>query len=322
MKLNTTLPLAPFTLAAGFLLSTSVGCSDEPSDDAAGAGGTITTDTGGSTSGGSPGAGGAETTTGGTEGTTGGSPGAGGDPGTGGDDGGTGGAPELNGDTLLGVDGKFWPFRANNADDTGSFKYWLTSSTEACPAEGYSKVEVYTGKGDPATQYNVQFEVRGALAIHCMDNGTPMGTAPNPTGINAALYLGGEPTTGSLINTISLTVSPDVAGAESNTYYLNGMPSDSGMCDEQITYDVQYKGTFMMMGDSTVTLSFNSPECQTLQNCGADAATCAPRSIDTEGIEVRASPPQPVNDVFFGDDGQQDVYPQWLIFDIQEITTP
>jgi hypothetical protein len=330
MTLNKTLPFAPLTLAAGFILSLGVGCSDGGTSDG-GAGGSGPADTGGAAngSGGATGgvggataaAGGATAAAGGATAAAGGATAAaGGATGATGATAGTGGAAELNGDTLLGVDGKFWAFRANNADDTGSFKYWLTSSTEACPSEGFSNVEVYTGKGDPTLKYTVNFEIRGALALHCYENGTPSGTAPNPTGINEALYLGGEPTAGSMIDTISLTVSPDVATAAANTYYLNGIPADSAMCDEQITYDVQYKGTFEMMGDSTVTLAFNSPDCQALQNCGPDAAVCAPRSIDTEGIEVRASAPQPVNDVFFGDAGQTDLYPQWLIFDIQEIT--
>jgi hypothetical protein len=330
MTLNKTLPFAPLTLAAGFLLSMGVGCSDGGTSD--GAGGSGATDTGGATNGtggATGGAGGATGAAGGATGAAGGATGAAGGAtgGAGGATGaaggataGTGGAAELTGDTLLGVDGKFWPFRANNEDDTGSSKYWLTSSTDACPGEGHSIVEEYTGKGEAGQLYTVQFEIRGALALRCYENGTPSGTTPNPAGINEALYLGGEPTAGSMINTISLTVSPDVAGATANTYYLNGMPSDSGMCDEQITYDVQYKGTFQMMGDSTVTLAFNSPDCQALPNCGADAASCAPRTIDTEGIEVRASAPQPVSDAFFPESGQVDLYPQWLIFDIQEIT--
>jgi hypothetical protein len=270
-------------------------------------GGTATGGSGGSTTGGTASDGGTST---------------GGGDATGGGDG-TGGAAELNGDTLLGVDGKFWPFRAKSSADTGSSKYWLVNAPdEACPAEGFSIVEEYTAMGDPTQQYTVQFEIRGALALRCFENGTPTGMTADANGVNEALYMGGEPSGTSMTNVIALTVSPDVATAEANTYYLNGIPASSGTCDEGITYDVQYKGSFVIMGDSKVTLSFNAPECQTLQNCGADAATCAPREIDTDGIEVRASSPQPVSDVFFVDDTQVDLYPQWLIFDIQDITTP
>lgn len=323
MKLIKTIPIASTSLVtAGLLLSASLGCSDdaEPAVGTGGAGAGTGGASGGSTTGGASTGGAASggAASGGAASGGAASGGTGGTAGTGGD--GTGGAAELNGDTLLGLDGKFWPIRANNGDDTGSSKYWLTASDAACPAEGHTIMEEYTGKGDAAKQYTVNFEVRGALALHCYDGGTASGMTADAAGMNEALYVGGASSGESSTSMVALTVSPDVAGAEANTYYLNGIPSSSGMCDEGITYDVKYTGSFVMMGDSTVTLSYHSADCQALANCGAEAASCTPREIDTEGIEVRASSPQPVSDVFFVDDTQVDVYPQWLIFDVTEVT--
>jgi hypothetical protein len=147
-----------------------------------------------------------------------------------------------------------------------------------------------------------------------------MAMAPDPVGINQAFYVGGQQFGDSFLNTVELAVTPPVADATASNYFLNGIPSTSEMCDAEITYDVQYKAQFEIMGDSAITLSTRASDCTVLQNCGADpaGAGCDPRIVNVDGVEVRASPSQPIFDYLNG----MDFYPQWLVFDIQSITTP
>lgn len=308
--------IVPFAL---FILSTPLACSDdsgEPSDTGSGvAGNNSAAGTGGSanmTSGGAMNSGTAGMPMGGTGGTAmAGSGGMGDDT-----------MVALTEDSILqpGLNGIFSPLRAANSEDTGSFKYNVEAA-DVCPAEGSTILRESIAQGDPAQAYQINFELRGALALHCYSGGTPLGMSADPAGINQAFYMGGAPSGDSTGTQVVLTVSPDVPTATANTYYLNGIPAASGTCDEGITYDVQYKGSFTVMGGSTVTLGYLAPECQALQNCGADPASCAPREIDVSGVEVRASAPQPVSDPFFVGDEQVDLFPQWLVFDIQSIDT-
>jgi hypothetical protein len=221
------------------------------------------------------------------------------------------------------MDGMFWPFRAKSGEaPTDPSSYWLVATPEECPADGLADTKEIQAMGTPGQQYTVHYAVRGALALRCYEGGTPMATTPDAAGINESLYSGGMPSGDSTVNTIELAVSPAVETEAANNYFLNGIPSDSAMCDTGITYDVGYEGSFVIMGDSKVTLTAMFPDCTALQNCGADAASCAPRTVNVDDVEVRASSPQPVNDVFFINDEQVDLYPQWLVFDIQSITTP
>jgi hypothetical protein len=221
----------------------------------------------------------------------------------------------------------FWAFRATNPEDPGDSKYLLTNSGEECPAgdswdtSGVTPSKMYQATGTPGQKYTVNFELRGALALRCYTDGTPTAMTADPMGPNEAFYVGGQQFGDSPLNTLELAVSPDVADETASTYFLNGIPSSSDMCDTPITYDVQYKGQFVIMGDSMVTLSTHASDCTAPQNCGADptgAAGCDPRIIDVEGVEVHASPSQPIFDYLDG----HEVYPQWFVFDIQSITTP
>jgi hypothetical protein len=217
-------------------------------------------------------------------------------------------------------------FRAMNGTDPGDFQYLLTQSDEECPTgdtwetSGVTRSTEYQAMGTPGEQYTINFELRGALALRCYTDGTPTGMVPDATGVNEAFYVGGQQFGDSPLNTLELAVTPAVTGATASTYFLNGIPSTSDMCDPQITYDVQYQGQFVIMGDSTVTLSTHASDCHVPQNCGADpaGAGCDPRIVNVDGVEVRASPSQPILDYLNG----TTFYPQWFVFDIQSITSP
>jgi hypothetical protein len=156
------------------------------------------------------------------------------------------------------------------------------------------------------------------VSLRCYTDGTPTGMTADPAGVmQPAFYVGGQQFGDSPLNTIQLAVTPPVADEASSTYFLNGIPSTSEMCDAPISYDVGYQAQFAIMGDSMVTLTTHASDCAVPQNCGVDpAAGCDPRIVDVDGLEVRASPMQPIFDYL----GGMDFYPQWFVFDIQSVT--
>ena len=327
---QTTQPTSSSTDTSGGAQGTATSTSTNPtSSGGAGGGGSMDTGAGGGSTdtgaggGGSTGAGGGSTDTGAGGGSDTGA-GGGGSTGAGGGD--TAGMDELNPDTLIpGLDGLFWAFRTTNPEDPGDFKYLLTATGEECPVgdswatSGTTVTKEYQVMGTPGQKYTINFELRGALGLRCYADGTPTGMTADPAGINEAFYVGGQQFGDSVLNTVELAVTPAVADEAASTYFLNGIPSTSEMCDEQITYDVQYTASFVVMGDSTVTLSTHASDCTALQNCGADpaGAGCDPRIINVDGEQVNASPMQPIFDYL----GGAEFYPQWLVFDIQSITT-
>jgi len=179
---------------------------------------------------------------------------------------------------------------------------------------------MFTAKGTAGQKYTVNFQLRGAMALRCVSGGTPSAMMGDAMGTkNNTFYVGGTQFMDSPINTWQFDVTPPVTGETANTYFLNGIPSTSGQCDAKLTYDVGYTGKFVVAGDSNITLSAHSSDCKVPQNCGADptgAAGCKPRTIDMTGVEVHASPMQPVADIF----DMTTFYPQWVVIDITSIT--
>ena len=294
-----------------------------------------TTSTGGSAgTGGTGGTGGSAAGTGGTGGTAAGGAGAGGAGGTGaagmaGTAGaGMAGSGGLDPNYIVpGLDGLYWELRTmNETAPTDARKYWLTDmSGDACPtgpdwgSAGLTRTKVFTAMGTPGQKYTINFEIRALMALRCYTGGTPSDMTPNATAPNNTFYAGGMQFMDSPINTYELAITPAVTGEATSTYFLNGIPSTSGKCDEKITYEVSYKNKFVIMGDSTITLSNHLSDCQALQNCGAMATgDCAARTVDVTGVEVHASPYQPVADIF----NDTKFYPQWMVFDVQSITSP
>jgi len=322
-----------FALLALFTLAAGVGCSDNGGDNGSG-GSSGSGATGGATSGAGGGAGTAgQAGSGGTGGSAGSMSGAGG-AGTGGmagtDAGGAGmaGNSALDPATIIpGLDGLYWELRTmNEVAPTDPRKYWLTdTAADTCAtgadwtASGLTRTKAFTAMGTPGQKYTINFQLRALMALRCYEGGTPSAMMPNATAPNNTFYVGGTQFMSSPINTYQLEITPAVTGEPSSTYFLNGIPSSSGMCDQGITYEVAYKNKFVIMGDSTITLSNHLSDCQALQNCGpVPTGECAPRTVDVMGVEVHASPYQPVANIF----NDTTFYPQWVVIDIQSITSP
>jgi hypothetical protein len=271
---------------------------------------------GGMTAGGSGGA-----PVGGSAGT-----GAGGMPTGAGGMGMAGGGGTLDPATLVpGLDGWYWEISATNGDDPGGNNYYLNESNQQCPSTnswattGVSRTKTFEMKGTAGTKYTINFEVRGAMGLRCYTGGTAIQMQPSDTGPNNGWYVGGKQANDSIWNTYELDVSPAVTG-EANTYFLNGIPSTSNSCDKELSYEVNFKAKFVVMGDSTLTFTTHDANCKAQQNCGPTPASgCVPRTIALTGLSpAPTAVHQPVADVI----GVNTFYPQWLYFDVQSITSP
>jgi len=277
-----------------------------------GVGGSAGTGTGAGGSGGAPAGGSAGTGAGGM--TT----GAGGM--------GAGGAPPLDPATLIpGLDGWYWEITATNGDNPGGNNYYLNDSNQQCPSTnmwattGVSRTKTFQMKGTAGTKYTINFELRGAMGLRCYTGGTAIQMQPADTGPNNGWYVGGKQANDSIWNTYELDVTPPVTG-EANTYFLNGIPSTSNSCDKELTYELNFKAKFVVMGDSTLTFTTHDANCKAQQNCGPTPASgCMPRTIDLSGLSpAPTAVHQPVANAI----GANTFYPQWFYFDVQTITSP
>jgi hypothetical protein len=224
-----------------------------------------------------------------------------------------------------GLDGWYWEINTTNGDNPGGNNYWLTDSGQQCPQNsnwamaGVSRTKTFKMMGTSGTKYTINFALRGAMGFRCYTGGTPTAMQPNPNSPNNGWYVGGQQYNNSIWNTYELDVgSPSVTG-EANTYFLNGIPSTSNACDQELTYEMNYTAKFAVMGDSTLTFTTHDTNCKAQQNCGPTPTTaCVPRQIDLSGMSPAATFTQPVTDLV----GGNTFYPQWFYFDVTSITSP
>jgi hypothetical protein len=285
----------------------------------------------GPTSGGTAGAGGG----GGAGASAGGSGGMPAGGGTGGTD--VGGSPSAGGmgaagggaldpaTVVPGLDGWYWEISTTNGSNPGGNNYWLTDNGQTCPQNsdwaqaGVTREKTFKVMGTPGTKYTINFELRGAMGFRCYTGGTPTTMQPSTTAANNGWYVGGQQYNNSIWNTYELDVqNPPVTG-EANTYFLNGIPSTSNTCDQELTYEMRYTAKFVVMGDSTLRFSTHDTNCKAQQNCGpTPTASCAPRQIDLSGMSPAATITQPVANAV----GGSTYYPQWFYFDVKSVTSP
>lgn len=233
----------------------------------------------------------------------------------------------LDPNTLVpGLDGWYWEIDTTNGQNPGGNNYWLTDNGQQCPQNsdwnqaGVTRSKDFKMMGTSGTKYTINFELRGAMGFRCYTGGMAAQTQPNANSPNNGFYVGGQQYNNSIWNTYELDVqSPPVTGATSNTYFLNGIPSTSNACDQELTYEMRYTASFQVMGDSTLHFSTHDTNCKAQQNCGPTPTTsCAPRSVDLSGMSPAATFTQPVANTI----GGTTFYPQWLYFDVKSITSP
>jgi hypothetical protein len=249
--------------------------------------------------------------------------------GTGTGAGGSGGSGALDPNTLVpGLNGWYWEITTTNGQNPGGNNYWLTDNGQSCPtganwlATGVSRSKDFPVMGTANTKYTINFQLKGAMGFRCYTGGTATTMTPNPNGANNGWYVGGQQANDSIWNTYEIDVqNPSVTG-EANTYFLNGVPysSTAGVCDQELTYDMETKGSFAVMGNSTIHVWTHDTNCKAQQNCGPTPSTgCMPRTIDVSGLNPPATMVhQPVvNSV-----GGNTFYPQWFYFTVTSITSP
>ncbi len=243
--------------------------------------------------------------------------------------GGSGGSGALDPNTLVpGLNGWYWEITTTNGQNPGGNNYWLTDNNQSCPtganwlATGVTRSKDFAVMGTANTKYTINFQLKGAMGFRCYTGGTATTTTPNPNGANNGWYVGGQQANDSIWNTYEIDVqNPSVTG-EANTYFLNGVPysSTAGVCDQELTYDMETKGSFAVMGNSTIHVWTHDTNCKAQQNCGPTPSTgCMPRTIDLSSLNPPATVVhQPVvNSV-----GGNTFYPQWFYFTVTSITSP
>jgi hypothetical protein len=241
--------------------------------------------------------------------------------------GGMGGSGAIDVDTFFSpnLNGLYYELRTYNDMDPGDSMYLLTeASGDACPTgadwktSGIDRSKMFTAKGTAGQKYTVDFQVRGAMTARCVSGGTPSAMMADAMGTkNNLFYAGGTQFMDSPLNTWQFDVTPAVMGEAANTYFLNGIPSSSNQCDSKVVYDVGYTAKIVVAGDSTLNLSSHASDCKVPENCGPDPSNCMPRTINMDGVEVHASPMQPVADIL---SDTVTFYPQWVVIDITSIT--
>jgi len=236
-----------------------------------------------------------------------------------------GGAIDVDAFFMPNLNGLYYELRTYNEMDPGDSMYLLTEAAgDACPTgadwktSGIDRSKMFTAKGTAGQKYTVNFQVRGAMTARCVSGGTPSAMMADAMGTkNNLFYAGGTQFMDSPLNTWQFDVTPAVMGEAANTYFLNGIPSSSNQCDSKVVYDVGYTAKIVVAGDSTLNLSSHSSDCKVPENCGPDPAMCMPRTINMDGVEVHASPMQPVADIL---NETTTFYPQWVVIDITSIT--
>ncbi len=180
--------------------------------------------------------------------------------------------------------------------------------------------------GTAGTIYNVTFRVRGVVETTSYVGGTrDAGNASINANkdlfqVGGTIQQQGGPSYD--YNTYQIDVTPAVAGATANTYFLNSVttnenPHAAGSPTTHLTFPIDYTKTIKVTGGGKVTLTVFDSNCTLVQNCGPTSGNqcSAPRSVALTG----ATPPPPATFMqpFQAPAGR---YGQWVHFDITNVT--
>jgi hypothetical protein len=178
--------------------------------------------------------------------------------------------------------------------------------------------------GTPGTVYEVTFRIRGIVEVTSYVGGTrAAGDTSVLTTPRNLFQVGGTPQDQGGpsfdYNTYELHVTPPVAGAAANDYYLNSVttaqnPHASGTPTAHVTFDIDYTAKIKVQGGGKVSVKVTDSNCTQQQNCGPTAgnACLAPRTVDLTGATPAApSFAQPFQSGKY--------YGQWIFFDITDV---
>jgi hypothetical protein len=273
----------------------------------------------GGASGGNAGSGAAGGTSG-TGGSTGGGSGTGGS--AGGGMAGTSGTVLTPTNIVPDLDGYLWLAYASGDIAVSNTNYPMrdgSCSTGAWDVAGTQRTLDLTVHGDAGATYLLAMHIRGVVGTRCYTGGTAQIGTPTLTGPNETFYVGGDQLGDSWWNTFELHA---VSTGVDDVYYLNAFPtSPNGWCEKEATYLVDYTASVSVIGGGKVRLKFHDSNCMAQQNCGPyeSASTCmAPRVVDLSDMSPPGAPDTcPVDEL----NGVQ-YYPQWLYFDVTDVTVP
>ncbi len=244
--------------------------------------------------------------------------------GAGGSAAGAGGAPDLS--SVVGAwDGALVLYPCGNS---GSGYDCAQPSAAACVNNNLDSATktVWQIAGTAGTVYNVTFRVRGVVETTSYVGGTrDAGNASINANkdlfqVGGAIQQQGGPSYD--YNTYQVDVTPPVAGATANTYFLNSVttsenPHASGSPTTHLTFPIDYTKTIKVTGGGKVTLTVFDSNCTLVQNCGPTSGNqcSAPRSVALTG--ANPAPPGTFMQPYQSPAGR---YGQWVHFDITNVT--
>lgn len=128
-------------------------------------------------------------------------------------------------------------------------------------------------------------------------------------------YVGGT-APNSTYNTYELHVTPAVAGAAANDYFLNAR---NGSNEGHESWGLNYTATFPVTGGGKLNFKIYDSNCRQIMNCGpgGGSSTCeAPRTID-----VGAADPKPANftQPYVGGAPGGKATGQWVLIDVTAV---
>lgn len=296
----------------------SAGASTGGTSSTAGAAGAVVTGGAGGSDGGSGG-----TVAAGAGGTS--SAGAGGSSGgAGGSTAGAGGAPDLL--SVVGEwDGALVLYPCGNSGSGYDCAQPAAAQCVNNKLESATKT-TWTIGGTAGTIYNVTFRVRGIVETTSYVGGTrDAGNASINANkdlfqVGGAIQQQGGPSYD--YNTYQLDVTPAVASATANTYFLNSVttaenPHAAGSPTTHLTFPIDYTKTIKVTGGGKVTLTVFDSNCTLVQNCGPTSGNqcSAPRTVALTG--ANPAPPATFMQPYQAPAGR---YGQWVHFDITNVT--
>jgi hypothetical protein len=193
------------------------------------------------------------------------------------------GTPNMNGDKLE-DSWMLFPCYAQQQQDciTNPPGTACPNQNQTLPFEqqGLQIDQTFSIGGDPGTMYNITLQIDGVTEAKYYENGARADGDAAPPQVNVPLnmlYSGGDPVNFENYNVYKLTVL-DTNGQEIQHYYLNSMPTGTGMnFENHDTFLEGYTAVIPVMGGGSVQYHQADRNCHAIDNCGegSRSATCA-----------------------------------------------
>lgn len=166
--------------------------------------------------------------------------------------------------------------------------------------------------------YDMTVHVYGVVEAKNYQNGMRRdGNNMNASATGGDFWHVGGTAPNSTYNTYEFHVTPAVAGATANDYFLN---SRNGTGEGHESWGLNYTATFPVTGGGKLNFKIYDSNCRQIMNCGpgTGSSTCAaPRSIDLSATDPK--PPASFTQPFVGGAPGGKATGQWVYIDVTAV---